>query len=98
MKRKSYDKQFKIAAVKLILEEEVPVSVVAKELEIHQNTLYRCWVNEYEEYGESAFPGRGTALYSYRFEIKKLKKENLELKKELELLKKFRAFLKKKNI
>ena len=56
MKRKSYDKQFKIAAVKLILEEVVPVSVVAKELEIHQNTLYR-WVNEYEEYGESAFPG-----------------------------------------
>ena len=97
MKRKSYDKQFKIAAVKLILEEEVPVSVVAKELEIHQNTLYR-WVNEYEEHGESAFPGRGTALYSYQFEIKKLKKENLELKKELELLKKFRAFLKKKNI
>ena len=41
MKRKSYDKQFKIVAVKLILEEEVPVSVVAKELEIHQNTLYR---------------------------------------------------------
>ena len=38
MKRKSYDKQFKMAAVKLILEEEVPVSVVAKELEIHQNT------------------------------------------------------------
>ena len=34
MKRKAYDKQFKIAAVKLILEEEVPVSVVAKELEI----------------------------------------------------------------
>ena len=47
-------------------------------------------------HGESAFPGRGTALYSYQFEIKKLKKENLELKKELELLKKFRAFLKKK--
>ena len=71
MKRKSYDKQFKMAAVKLILEEEVPVSVVAKELEIHQNTLYR-WVNEYEEHGESAFPGRGTALYSYQFEIKKI--------------------------
>ncbi|WP_427042739.1 IS3 family transposase (plasmid) [Fusobacterium sp. SB021] len=95
MKRKSYDKQFKIAAVKLILEEEVPVSVVAKELEIHQNTLYR-WVNEYEEHGESAFPGRGTALYSYQFEIKKLKKENLELKKELELLKKFPCLLEEK--
>lgn len=35
MKRKSYDKQFKIAAVKLILEEEIPVSIVIKELEIH---------------------------------------------------------------
>ena len=74
MKRKSYDKQFKIAAVKLILKKEVPVSVVAKELEIHQNTLYR-WVNEYEGHGESAFPGRGTALYSYQFEIKKLKEK-----------------------
>ena len=40
MKRKSYDKQFKIATFKLISEEEVPVSVVAKELGIYQNTLY----------------------------------------------------------
>ncbi len=42
MKRKSYDKQFKMVAVKLILEEEVPVSVVAKELEIHHsvNKIY----------------------------------------------------------
>ena len=32
MKRKSYDKQFKMAAVKLILEEEVPVSVVSKRI------------------------------------------------------------------
>ena len=63
----------RIAAVKLISEES-SVSVVAKELEIHQNTLYR-WVNEYEEHGESAFPGRGTALYLYQFEIKKLKKK-----------------------
>ena len=45
MKRKSYDKQFKIAAVKLILEEEVPVSVVAKELE--NKILYLEAENEY---------------------------------------------------
>jgi transposase len=30
--------------------------------------------------------------------MKKLKKENEELRAELELLKKFRAFLKKKNV
>ncbi len=74
MKRKSYDKQFKIAAVKLILKKEVPVSVVAKELKIYQNTLCR-WVDKYEEHGERAFPERKTAFYSYQFEIKKLKEK-----------------------
>jgi len=96
MARRSYDKQFKIAAVKLVLEDDMTVADVAKELSIHYNTLYR-WISEYEEYGESAFPGHGTALYSYQYEIKKLKAENLELRKELELLKKFQAFLKKKS-
>lgn len=97
MARRSYDKQFKMAAVKLVLEDNMTVSEVSKELSIHYNSLYR-WISEYEEYGESAFPGHGTALYSYQYEIKKLKAENLELRKELELLKKFQAFLKKKNI
>lgn len=96
MARRSYDKQFKMAAVKLVLEENMPVSKVAKELSIHYNSLYR-WISEYEEYGESAFSGHGSELYSYQYEIKKLKAENLELRKELELLKKFQAFLKKKN-
>ena len=97
MARRSYDKQFKMAAVKLVLEDNMTVSEVSKELSIHYNSLYR-WISEYEEYGESAFLGHGTALYSYQYEIKKLKAENLELRKELELLKKFQAFLKKKNI
>ena len=96
MARRSFDKQFKMAAVKLVLEDGMTVAEVSKELNIHYNSLYR-WVSEYEEYGESAFPGHGSALYSYQYEIKKLKAENLELRKELELLKKFQDFLKKKN-
>ena len=96
MARRSYDKQFKMAAVKLVLENNMSVLEVSKELDIHYNSLYR-WISEYEEYGESAFPGHGSALYSYQYEIKNLKAENLELRKELELLKKFQAFLKKKN-
>ena len=94
--RRNYDKQFKIAAVKLVFEDDMSVSNVAKELSIHYKSLYR-WISEYEEYGESAFPGHGTALYSYQDEIKKLKQENLELKRELELLKKYQAFLKQRN-
>lgn len=97
MTLKTFDNQFKIAAVKLVIEDNMTVSEVSKELSIHYNTLYR-WISEYEEYGESAFPGHGTALYSYQYEIKKLKQENLELRKELDLLKKYQAFLKKKNI
>lgn len=97
MVRKSYDKQFKMAAVKMIVEDDIPVKTVAKELEVHQNTIYR-WLGEYEEYGEGAFPGHGSRLYSYQYEIKKLQKENNVLKEELELLKKYRAFLKKKSM
>lgn len=83
MTRKTFDKQFKIAAVKLVIEDNMTISEVSKELSIHYNTLYR-WISEY---GESAFPSHGTALYSYQYEIKKLKQENLELRKELDLLK-----------
>lgn len=70
--------------MRLVLEDEMSVSHAAKELSIHYTSLYR-WINEYEEHGESAFPGHGTALYSYHYEIKKLKQQNLELQKELEL-------------
>ena len=46
--RRSYDKQFTITAVKLVLEDDMPVSHAARELSIHYNSLYR-WINEYEE-------------------------------------------------
>jgi transposase len=94
--RRNFDRQFKMAAVKLVKEDEYAVSEVAKELNIHYNSLYR-WIREYEEFGESAFPGKGFALYNYQNEIKKLQRENESLREELELLKKFRAFLKPKS-
>lgn len=97
MGRRKFDRNFKLAAVKLVVHDEMPVSEVAKQLDIHYNSLYR-WICEYEEYGESAFPGHGCALYNYQYEINKLKNENKHLQEELELLKKFRAFLKKKNV
>ena len=97
MGKRSFDRQYKIAAVKLVLEDNISVAEAAKELSIHYNSLYR-WLSEYEEYGESAFPGHGSALYNSQYEIKKLKRENEELRAELELLKKYRVFLKRKNV
>ena len=43
MARRSFDKAFKIAEVKLVLEEGMPVSEVSKELSTHYNSLYR-WI------------------------------------------------------
>lgn len=84
--RRSYDKQFKIVTVKLVLENNMFVADRAKALSIHYNSLY-CWINEYEKYGESAFPGHGNAFYSCQYEIRKLKQGNNELKKKLQLQK-----------
>ena len=95
--RRHYDRQFKMAAVKLVLDDDVSVAEASKELNIHYNTLYQ-WIGEYDKYGESAFPGHGCALYSLEYENKKLLKENEELRKQLDVLKKFQAFLKKKRV
>lgn len=95
MSRRTYDRQFKLEAVKLIENEQFSVAEVARELNIHPNSIYR-WVGEYEAYGENAFPGHGSAIDNLQHEIRKLQKENADLRMELDLLKKFRAFLKKK--
>ena len=93
MPRRSFDKPFKISAVKLIVEEGFSVKEDSRELCVHANSLYR-WVQEVEKYGVNAFPGKGSALFDAQYEIKNLEKENQYLKEELELLKKFRVFLK----
>ena len=97
MKRAVYDKQFKMAAVKMSQSLEKSTQEVAKELCISGSSLRR-WINEYDEYGDSAFPGHGNALFNSTYEIKKLQKQNEDLRMENELLKKLQAFLKQKNV
>ncbi|WP_153279452.1 transposase, partial [Streptococcus pyogenes] len=48
MPRKTFDKAFKLSAVKLIPEEEQSVKMVSSTLKIHPNSLYR-WIQEYEK-------------------------------------------------
>jgi transposase len=86
-----------MAAVKMAQSEDKSVLGTAKELSISSSSLRR-WINEYDEYGESAFPGHGNALFNSTYEIKKLQKQNEELRMENELLKKLQAFLKQKNV
>ena len=92
MTRKRYDKQFKVAAAKLILSGEMSVKQLSEELDIKDTTLRR-WANEFEQHGESAFPGNGTPTQNKDYEILKLRKKIEELEMENTLLKNFRAFL-----
>ena len=91
-KRKRYDKQFKIAAARVVLGGEMGAVDLARELGIKDSTLRR-WAQEYEEMGDNAFPGNGSPKVNKDYEIVKLRKRIEELERENELLKNFRAFL-----
>ena len=95
--REVYDRQFLIAAVKTAGENGISIREVAEDQCISATSLRR-WVNEYDEYGESAFPGHGNALLNSTYEIKKLEKANAALREENEILKKLQAFLKQKSV
>ena len=91
MPGKRYDRQFKLSAARLVLEGEIPVKGLSDQLNVPCCTLRR-WAAEYEADGEDAFPGSGNPVANKDYEMLKLKKENEELRKEVAILKKFRAF------
>ena len=91
-RRKRHDKQFKVAAARVVLGGEMRVVDLAKELGIKDSTLRR-WAQEYEEMGDAAFPGNGSPKVNKDYEVVKLRKKVEELERENDLLKNFRAFL-----
>ena len=91
-RRKRYDKQFKVAAARVVLSGEMRVVDLAEELGIKDSTPRR-WAREYEEMGDAAFPGNGSPKANEDYEIVKLRKKVEELERENDLLKNFRAFL-----
>jgi transposase len=84
--RRTFSKEFKEHAVRLIVEEGRPASEVARELGVNPNNLYQ-WKIKYLDNKETAFPGRGN-MVGEKAEIKKLEKENKRLREEVEILKK----------
>lgn len=79
-KRKRYDKQFKIAAARVVLGGEMRAVDLARELGIKDSTLRR-WAQEYEEMGENAFPGNGSPKVNKDYGIAKLRKRVEELER-----------------
>ena len=85
-RKRTYDKEFKIEAVRLVLEEGRSVASVERDLGTGKGVVYN-WVKKVVDDPEHAFPGKGN--------LKPKDKEVRDLKKELERVKRERDILKK---
>ena len=85
-KRKIYSKSFKQEAVKLLEQGKRPPAVIARELGINRNQLYK-WQEQISAKGDEAFPGKGRRS-GKDDELANLKRENERLKEENDILKK----------
>lgn len=85
-KRNSYDKQFKLSAVKMIVETGMRVSQVSRDLGINENSLHK-WKRDYLSDQQNAFPGKGK-MKPEDEEFRRIEKELRRVKMENEILKK----------
>ena len=88
--RQRYTKEFKLEAVRQLEEGIKPAAVVARELGVRRNQLYK-WKNEVTDKGpESAFkgPGRRLASDGNKDEMAVLKRRVAALEEENDILKK----------
>lgn len=92
-KRKTYNRQFKIDAVSLVVNGERSVSEVARDLGIEPNVLHR-WKRNLTTKGSESFPGKGH-LSSQEEELRRLRRELEQVKEDREILKKALAFFSK---
>jgi len=61
MKRKTYTKEFKVEAARLVLEHGMKVSEAARDLGICSMSLSK-WIKQFKENGLASFPGKGRLL------------------------------------
>jgi transposase len=92
-KRNTYDKEFKLSAVKMIMEEGVSIAQVARDLGVNANSLHN-WKKNYLEDQQHSFPGKGK-MKPEEEELRKLRKELNTVKMERDILKKAIAFFAK---
>ena len=85
-KRNQYTKEYKVEAVRLIVEEGRPISELARELGTGQSLLHR-WKKKSEEGKIDPFPGKGR-LSPEDEELRQLRRENKRLRMERDILKK----------
>lgn len=84
--RRKYSREFKLEAVKQVVEHDRSVSEVADNLGVNRNMLTR-WKTELQAEGALAFPGNG--------KLSTVEEENRKLRRELSIARQERDILKK---
>lgn len=81
-KKRRFDRDFKISAVKMVTEGGHKAAEVARSLGINENQLY-LWKKKFGDQGEKAFPGKGhlTELAALRRQLRDVEMERDILKK-----------------
>ena len=90
MARRTFSREFKIEAVRLVRERGVSVPQAARDLDVHENVL-RKWVKDLAADPQGAFPGQGQ-MKPEQLEIERLRREVAKLKAERDILKKAAAY------
>ena len=81
-KKRQFDRDFKMSAVKMVTEGGHKAAEVSRSLGIHPNQLYN-WKRKFSEHGDKAFPGKGNLT-----EMAALRRKLREVEMERDILKK----------
>jgi transposase len=90
MPRKTYTREFKLQAVRMVTEQGLSVAEAARRLGIREN-LIRNWRRAAKAPGPGACPGAGNPATADD-ELRRLRAENARLRAERDLLKKAAAY------
>ena len=91
-KRRTYSREFKLAAVRKVVEQGLSCREVARDLQVSDN-LIRNWRRNFEAEGTL----QAADDSSVEVELKRLREECRQLKMERDILKKATAFFAKEN-
>ena len=90
----TYTKEFKLEAIRLMEDSGRPASVIAMELGIRRNQLYK-WKEQMNKTGDVASAKKGRPKKESQSELTKLRQENQRLKEENEIQKRAAVFFAK---
>ncbi len=93
-KRRSFSRDYKLAAVKKVVEKGLSVAEVARDLGI-RDTLIRNWRQAFE--ADGTLVTKSERSHAADDELRRLREENRQLKMERDILKKATAFFAKEN-